>query len=765
MADGGLQPQEGYEIVPGPGGIPNITPQPGHEVVAPPVSPSVAAGLKEFGVVDPSLVHGGAPQWSPTGEFAAPAPKVPVIDNPDQAASIGTTMFASLFPSDQKKVLAYAQERGISPSRYGIANGQIVYQNDQGQLVREVPSLGGATDIGDLARRAAHGAAAQVGPAIPATVGAVAGVMTAPVAGGVPGAAGAAGAADLVRQGIGNAFLKNAGIFDLDYGNAAGQAAMGGVGQLGGVALAAGGRGVFDANALKAAGFDSGKLMDPTQRAAWSQIANHAQDLGITLTPGNLTNARSLLVNERQLARLPDSMDQLIDMYLQRNTEQVPNAVRSTNTATLGGGSPIAPDVAARNLQAGAQATIQANRDARQAIAAPYYDAAYTKNQQVDSPVIDKILSTPAGKQALGDAATSMQNRMARLSVPDPELTEAYNDAVAQGQMRSDPNYQGGGIGKGLKLQTLDYVKQALDDQYEAATNQGVPTRQAGEILGLKQSLVKEMDRLDSTALTDKDGNIIQPGQYALGRAAYAAGSGGVTNVENGLVGLMASPRQFYQALPGMIARGDKTSISAARDAFYKAGQGPQWDQGVGAFLENTLRDAVSENASGGTGNVAGKFYKATFGDPTTKENLTAAIGDPAKVTAWNNLAEVLRSASRSLAEGSPTATDLNVGRLVSTPAKAVGTALKGVSLDVLPKLGEYIEDLSAGKNAGKLAALYTSPDAMAQLTRLNMMQPNGAAAYRLVGNLLAQGGFKSGAVAPGRADRPVGSLSSQAAQ
>lgn len=122
--------------------------------------------------------------------------------------------------------------------------------------------------------------------------------------------------------------------------------------------------------------------------------------------------------------------------------------------------------------------------------ASPFYREAYKTHQQIASPMVDKILDTPAGKDALGRAVKKMQNDMTLVGQTDPELTAALREAVELGQAEA---VTGSGVARGLKLRTLDYVKRGLDDMIGAA-------KQAGEkddfriLTGLKNSLLKELD-------------------------------------------------------------------------------------------------------------------------------------------------------------------------------------------------------------------------------------------------------------------------------
>ena len=87
-----------------------------------------------------------------------------------------------------------------------------------------------------------------------------------------------------------------------------------------------------------------------------------------------------------------------------------------------------------------------------------------------------------------------MQNEMARVAKPDPELTQMAREVgiVAQG-----------GVGSGLKLKTLDYIKRSMDDTIKTAIRAG-DDGQVRRITALKNSLVNEIDGADKSGLYAK---------------------------------------------------------------------------------------------------------------------------------------------------------------------------------------------------------------------------------------------------------------------
>ncbi len=642
------------------------------------------------------------------------------VDDPNRSAGIGATLAASLQPDLQRQIEVYARDRGIPKDRYGVdREGNVGFIDDKGEFVREIPSIDGATGPIDALRRTGQWLGSQAGPFIPAAMGTLAGALTSPIAGGLPGAATGAALGETARQMVANA-MTDRPLTDVSPGSIAGQAALGAGGQAVGLAASAGARALFDRNPLRAAGFDSARLVDPLNRQAWADLSAEAQRRGITLTPGNVASEvpgapeitagrNSLLVNERQIARQPEAADIITGMYARRSGMEVPKAVR----AELDNISPVAaPEIGARQGAEGARKVLDKLEADRTAAASPHYVAAF------DSGVIPDVTATTdlisnliprASKSEIGylnDAAAAI-NR-ARLAQPGDVYAQMHNAKLEVDNL-------------------LAKIPRELDDP------------------AIQRSAAAKLTQVQKSLTDDLRG--AHP-EYEAGYQQFIDKSRPLEEASKGLTGIMAEPsRVYFGAVPNMIAGGDSLSISAARNSFERAGQRPAWDANVRAYLESSLRDAAKVNASGQPGNVPGKFYADVFGNDTARANLREAVGDPQKFASLEQLFRVLKAASTSLPEGSPTVTDLGSrAKFVGAGAQVTGEALKGTKFwDVPSRLGDYLQDLSAGRNAEKLAMIYTSPDAMAQLNQLRMMSPTSEKALRLVTNVLTDVGVISG--------------------
>lgn len=163
--------------------------------------------------------------------------------------------------------------------------------------------------------------------------------------------------------------------------------------------------------------------------------------------------------------------------------------------------------------------TIDQVVEAGQQKAAPLYSKYYAANKVVQSPEIDKILETPAGRKALKSAVALMQNDRSLVGLPDAELRGIKNDWF---NINNLPDT--GPVAAGLNARTLDYVKRALDDQIKPALG----TNEGRILIGLKNDLTTALKTADKTARFGKPGAYEQAlstsGDYLSTKDAMEAG-------------------------------------------------------------------------------------------------------------------------------------------------------------------------------------------------------------------------------------------------
>lgn len=204
----------------------------------------------------------------------------------------------------------------------------------------------------------------------------------------------------------------------------------------------------------------------------------------------------------------------------------------------------------------------------------PFYQNAFKNNQSMDSTIISRILKTDAGKAALKDVSKDMSNEMTLLSAPDKELTQQAKDVglVLKG---------GKGVGVGLKMQTLDRVKQKFDQLATKAYAAG-DKAEGKRYSNLAKGLRGEMDRIDVTAKAGPNSVKPEGGDYARGRALNATGQQIGEALEEG--------RNFMKMDSEQIAAymADKNKSLPQKEAFAK---------GARRWLEDKIDGKVGEKA------------------------------------------------------------------------------------------------------------------------------------------------------------------------
>lgn len=242
--------------------------------------------------------------------------------------------------------------------------------------------------------------------------------------------------------------------------------------------------------------------------------------------------------------RTPGPARQFGTDFLRSRDSDTATRMLSDVDGAFGGGDPTY--TAAKNL-----ATDRATA------AAPLYSEAYSANPVIASPEIDRILNTKEGRQAMSSAVDMMQSAGKNVAVPDPALTQRLKETTDLGL--TEPGTSPGGVAPGLKLQTLDYIKQAMDDIWRPlrGTNQGRIVRNN------INSLLGELDNADSTAIRDPNGNITTPGKYAQARSVWSNSKSAEDALEEG--------GKIYSKAPDQI-EDEINSLSPNERDFYTLG-------------------------------------------------------------------------------------------------------------------------------------------------------------------------------------------------
>ena len=271
----------------------------------------------------------------------------------------------------------------------------------------------------------------------------------------------------------------------------------------------------------------------------------------------------------------------------------------------------------------------------------PLYKEAFASNQNMNSPIINRVLNTPAGKQALNSAARTMQQGGQLLGVSSPDLVE--QNALSGGVPT------GVGISDGLKMSTLHTVKGELYDlaqkEYDPMTKKY--TQYGKNILSSYHDLLKEMNDNDSTRVPNQPNS----GLYAKANQTYATPA----RIRNAL----NEGREFNNMDPEEITEylNDKNRSTPEKAAF-----------ATGA--RRSLQDKVDTGMRSGDTNPVNSVWKV----PTQKK-IAAIIPD---ADAYKNLSdfmnrEINMASNDKILQGSQTAGRQEYGKEIKAGTTKIG--------------------------------------------------------------------------------------------
>ena len=286
--------------------------------------------------------------------------------------------------------------------------------------------------------------------------------------------------------------------------------------------------------------------------------------------------------------------------------------------------------------------------------ARPAYDEAFgiTRNDQgeIDLTVpkdvnqalmnlnIAKILSTPNGRVAFGNAIKQMQNEYGWDARSGTEAREIFNRIMkwsardARGTITELPRNA-----PGLSLEFLDKVKIQLQQIGQKLENVEGKKRDASVVKGQAARLIKELDILDDTE-----------GMYAVAR--------GVAKGNFELQGAY---------LDGLAALGPKGSVKAINDLMkdYTPGEKAMFQAGAASFLRDKVLKAPER----------GQATRTVFGNKLIMNKIASIIDDKEDLAAFRKAIAQEKTYAltqrRVLGGGGPQAASAGQGR------DAIGTA------------------------------------------------------------------------------------------
>ena len=646
----------------------------------------------------------------------ATAPKISIRDEtiiPKSTAAGGASALTALkagVPTDkQAAIKIFAQARGIPESRYRVVGDEIVYQANDGQYYKEIPSVftKPMTAAGYYAPDVLEAA-----PDIAAGIATSPMLLTGPL--GVAGSAaitgGVAAGTNAIRQSL-------AGLLGDQEFSGADVTKQGLIS--GGMQLLPFGVGKFlEKNLAK----DIGKIS--TTEVA--DLTQKAKDLGIQLTPAELTNLPSLKSQQKVLGNIVESADTLGDFYLKRYKEQVQPAVNKFLSSVSKVDDPMTAGY--RGQQALKDRIVQLEQ-AREEGSAPLYRAAFERSVPVDVAPIVKDIDAML-KIAKGNELKALQRIKANLYREKPSFN-AQGDEVMVKAFED-------------RLPALQRAKFDIDQMFKEESFSSMDKVIQGEVTNIKNRLVQSMGKDNPMYLEANKAfeELSQPlnifAERRAGQSLTAVSKDNLNDLAN---------RLFNNASPQTV-RYTRQQIQAVSPE--------AWNDVTRAYLQTQWEKAMKPRIGAKEPRIdAGADWKTMLmGDSKSQKALLEALG-PQQFQALSNLTQVLEAAGRVKKLGSDTAFNQRALKEMEDNAPSALAAFAKVTGGILTpqKYGQFFRDWATERaftnNAEQLANVITSKDGMNRLRELRKMSPTTpkfisglaqlAADYGMIGSTLQE--------------------------
>jgi hypothetical protein len=646
----------------------------------------------------------------------ANAPRISIRDEtiiPRSTAAGGASALTALkagVPTDkQAAIKIFAEARGIPESRYRVVGDEIVYQANDGQYYKEIPS------IFTKPMTAAGYYAPDVLEAAPDIA---AGIATSPML--LAGPAGVAGSA-LITGGVAagtNALRQSiAGLLSDQEFSGSDVATQGLIS--GGMQLLPFGVGkILEKNLAK----DIGKIN--TKEVA--DLTQKAKDLGIQLTPAELTNLPSLKSQQKVLGNIVESADTLGDFYLKRYKEQVQPAVNKFLSTISKVDDPM---TAGYRGQKALKDRIVQLEQAREEGSAPLYRAAFERSVPVDVAPIVKDIDAML-KIAKGDELKALQRIKNNLYREKPSFN-------AQGDEVMVKTFED-------RLPALQRAKFDIDKMFKEESFSSMDKVIQSEVTNIKNRLIQSMGKDNPMYLEANKAfeELSQPlNIFAERRAGQSLTAVSKDNLND------LATRLFNNASPQTV-RYTRQQIQAVSPE--------AWNDVTRAYLQTQWEKAMKPRIGAKEPRIdAGADWKAMIlGDSKSQKALLEALGAQ-QFQALNNLTQVLEAAARVKKLGSDTAFNQRALKEMEENAPSALAAFAQVTGSAMTplKYGEFFKNWATERafsaNAEQLANVITSKDGMNRLRELRKMSPTTpkfisglaqlAADYGMIGSTLQE--------------------------
>lgn len=637
--------------------------------------------------------------------------KPPVaISEPSMGASVGTAFMGGIPTDKQSAVNYFAKQRGISPSRYRIIDGDIAYQADDGKFYKEVSGLGAtaayyAPDVAEMVPDIGAG----IGLA-PLTLLGPLGAATA-----ATGVGGVAATTNYIRQKIAER-ISGQQVDPFQVG-------------LSGL-LSAG----AELAPVARQGFVERRLAKDIAQVnpqMVQSLRSKAGQLGIPITPAEITNLSSLMAQQKVLGNVPESSIQMQKFYKEREAK-----VQSAVDDYLNSLSQVEDRAVAgnRGLQA-LEVQKQNLINARDKAVEPIYTAAFEASVPVNTkPVFDQIDNMLKTQPSSGKTAAylnKIKNLLTRNDIPavDKEgnalLDEAGNTVFKSGAED--------------RLPVLQNAKIEIDALFKEDAFSSLDRTMQAKLTNIKNNLLEQMGKDNP--------------DYIAANKQYEELSKPINEFNERITGvslMQMSPDNIKNFANRIFENPSPETIKYAKKQIIAGGGEEAWNAVTRAFLEEqwNLAKKPAKTQQGAKIDTGNTWQNIILGDQKSLKAIKAALS-PDQFNALRDLAEVLEATGRVKKLGSDTAfNQLITEELFKNPpmtsittgaARVVG----GIKLDQPAKiLSDWAIRKDASANAEQLARIITSPDGISRLKELKKMSPTSAKRWAGTAQLLVDYGI-----------------------
>jgi len=605
--------------------------------------------------------------------------------------------------------------------RFGQENGRIYYLGTDQNLYWATPDFSAVKS--DL-RHTDDWMSKAVGPAIPIGAGTVAGVTGTVMSGGnlpvgVMSAVAGGGSGEVLRQTLAHKYAGENMSMPQRVGHVVKSSALEGAGQTSGHLLTKVINKVLQKLPARIGNLKIGEKFNKYNTELVEQLDKASKKFKIKLTSAEISKDPQLIKLQKVLAGTTGA-DEILEAFYNLRNKDIKNAVFTlfnkfnvSATGNMGPLEPVSSSIAYKNAIKGSRGVIEGEKRILLDSAKAFYNKAYeVQNVNVQSTInlIDELAKKSTGNQL--SKLLHIKNMLYKeidVPVQGPTVGGGFIQPQKQTVLHTS-------------LETLDHVKREIDQILNVAGSSETSISKAMKpaIIKVKSSLLSNMD--DASP------------HYAKARSIYEEGMPNQTSVEKSILGMLAkqNEHQFYDAgkLLFSTTKSSPLDVKLAREMFEKHGKINQWNQIVGAHLEDAFQNVLKEETVGQVSNLGGLYYKAVFGTGKKRAIMMEAMKGTSFGQDFADLMTLLNQTSKAMKSESMTHFFQTTKQELlqnNKPVTASVIELFGI-IDQPKRFSTWWTEI-AGKNASiRMAKMLTTPNGRQQLAKLRELGINSKA-------------------------------------